>query len=197
MQPTAIAQFDCFSLPGWAPLSRFTVVISPVASGVFQQLVSGGHYRRVGLVPELAEASTASQRAEGRSSSLILLNSASLDDASVCSPVELIIRPLSVGLAALSLMIQIYLPTWVRLNESSRRSAVEWVRLNESSGTNPVEQIRLNESFWMSPVERVRLNESGWKSPVEGVRLNESGWRSPIGRVLYFLNFVTMLNYLT
>ena len=62
-----------------------------------------------GLVPVSAEATTTSER-EGRSSSLILPNSASLDDASVCSPMELIIRLLSEGLAALSLVIGIYLP---------------------------------------------------------------------------------------
>ena len=93
------------------------------------------------LVPVSTEATTNLERGEGRSSSLILSNSASLDDASVCSPMKLIIRLLSVGLAVLRLMIGIYLP-----HESGQASPVEWVQLNESCW-----RVRLNESDWMSP----------------------------------------------
>ena len=54
-----------------------------------------------GLVPVSVEATATSEKGEERSSSPIH-KSASLDDASVCSPMELIIRLLSVGLAVLS-----------------------------------------------------------------------------------------------
>ena len=69
-----------------------------------------------GLVPGSAETTTASER-EGRSPYIILVNSASLDDASVCPSMEFILKPLSVDLALLSLMIVIYLPTCVQLYE--------------------------------------------------------------------------------
>ena len=71
-----------------------------------------------GMVPVSTEATTPSARGEGRSSSLIPPNYASLDDALVCSPMELIIRLLSVGLAILSLMIGIYLPHQSDYNDS-------------------------------------------------------------------------------
>ena len=84
------------------------------------------------------EATTTSER-EGRSSSLILPNSASFGDASVCSTMKLILRPLSVGLAVLSFMVEFYRLTWSWLNESGWTSPVEWVRLKESGWMSPDE----------------------------------------------------------
>ena len=62
------------------------------------------------------------ERGEKGSPSLTLPHSASLDDAFVRSPIELIISLLSAGLVVFSLRIGIYLP----------HSSVERVRLNES-----------------------------------------------------------------
>ena len=42
-RPIRLLQFARLS-----PLSRFAVVISPAAAGMFQQRLSGGHYRRAG-----------------------------------------------------------------------------------------------------------------------------------------------------